>query len=358
MTASTPRAAERHEWVDAAKGAAIVLVVLYHAIVFADEAGIPSRWSTIAATLSTFRMPLFFFAAGLFAAKALSWSLPVLLRRRLLRLLWIYVLWSALWLAVAALVPAADLGTGGSALLDLVLLPVRPNANTWFVYALAVYFAVAWLIRRLPVWAQLAPAVVLTVLLQTNALRSGDVTVDKVGMYLTFFLLAVHLGVRVLAVAPRVRAGHAVALALAYVVLTGIASVASLYYVPGVQLLLSVVAVAAGTAVAVVLARARWAHGLVALGSRTLPVYLLHFAPVLVLTALAAPIAEQLAPVALAVPPVLTVVAIAVSLLVHRVTRGIPGLYGLPRRLERWTQDAPVADAGRRRRPVAGATAP
>jgi uncharacterized membrane protein YcfT len=350
VTAPSVRSDGRQEWVDAAKGVAIVLVVLYHAILFAGEAGIPSRWSTLAATLSTFRMPLFFFAAGLFAAKALSWSFSQLLRRRLLRLLWIYVLWSALWAAVSLLVPAAATGTPGSTLLDLALLPVRPNANTWFVYALAAYFAVAWLVRRLPAWAQIAPAAVLTVLLQTNMLRSGDVTVDKMGMYLTFFLLALHLGRRVLRLAPAVRPWHAAAVAVGYVGLTGLASAASLYYVPGVQLLLSVLAVATGVTLSVVIARAPWSRGLVALGSLTLPVYLLHFAPVLLLTAALAPVADQLAPVALAVPPLLTVVAILVSLLVHRFTRRVPGLYALPAWLERRTHDAPDAPHERRRR--------
>jgi uncharacterized membrane protein YcfT len=344
MSASAPRAAGRHEWVDAAKGMAIVLVVLYHAIVFTGEAGMPSRWSTIAATLSTFRMPLFFFAAGLFAAKALSWTFADLLRRRLVRLLWIYVLWSALWLAAAALLPSAGLESGGDGILELLLSPIRPNANTWFVYALAVYFAIAWVIRRVPVALQLVPAAVLTVLLETNALRSGDVTLDKMGMYLTFFLLAVHLGGPVLRIAARVRTWHAVALVLAYAASIVVASALSLYYVPGVQLLLSCVAVAVGVAVAVVLSRARWSRGFVALGSRTLPVYLLHFAPVLVLSALLAPAAAQLAPAALAVPPLITVIAIAVSLLVHRLTRGIPGLYGLPAWVRRRTEDVPVAE--------------
>ncbi|QIS41301.1 acyltransferase family protein [Clavibacter capsici] len=337
MTAAAPPVAARHEWVDAAKGIAIILVVLYHAILFSGEAGITSRWSTIASTLSTFRMPLFFFAAGLFAAKALGSSLGQLVRRRVVRLLWIYVLWSAIWLAVTAFAPTA--GSGPSGVAGLLLLPVRPDANTWFVYALAVYFVLAWLLRRLPVWLQLAPAVALTVLLETNALRSGDVTLDKMGMYFTFFLLAVHSGRRVMALASRVRAWHAAAAALTYVGLTGAASVASLHYVPGVQLVLSAVAVITGVAVSVVLSRLRGARWLIALGSRTLPVYLLHFFPILLLTALLGPAAGSLAPVALLIPPALTVIGVVASLLVHRLTRRVPGLYALPAWLRRRTED-------------------
>jgi len=160
------------------------------------------------------------------------------------------------------------------------------------------------------------------------------------GMYLTFFLLAVHLGRHVLAIAPRIRGWHAVVVGLSYVLLTGIASAASLYYVPGVQLILSVVAVATGVTVSVTLARVPWARGLVSLGSRTLPVYLLHFAPVLLGAALLAPMAGRMGPAALAVPPLLTVVAIAVSLLLHRLTRRVPGLYGLPRWLDRTTRSS------------------
>jgi uncharacterized membrane protein YcfT len=342
VTIETPRAtdgragepsASRHDWVDTAKGIAILLVVLYHAIIFTAEAGLESRWSSIAATLGTFRMPLFFFTAGVFAAKAIGLGFRELFARRLLRLLWIYVLWSLIWIAAFTAVPALRSGRGPTALESLVTLPVLPNANTWFVYALAVYFVVAWLLRRLPVWLQLLPAAVLTVLFETDALRTGSGPLDKMATYFTFFLLAVRLGPVVLRLAPRVRPWHALALVAAYVGGTALAAALSLFYVPGVQLLLSCCAVAAGVAASVVLGRLAVLGWLARLGTRTLPVYVLHFYPILAVAALLRTLPDASSAVALALPPVLTVVAVAVSLVVHRSTRGVPGLYGLPRAL-------------------------
>src|SRR5690606_29919198 len=66
------------------------------------------------------------------------------------------------------------------------------------------------------------------------------------------------------------------------------------------------------------------------LGGRTLPVYVLHYYPVLVLCALAEPVAPRLAWAAPALPLLLSAVAIVFSLLVHRGTSRVPGLYALP----------------------------
>lgn len=96
----------RERWVDIAKGIAIVLVVFYHAVMFTAELGIANPWDRINTALDTFRMPLFFFMSGLMATRAVQLSYSLLFRRRMLRLLYLYVLWcTAQWLFFWVLPP-------------------------------------------------------------------------------------------------------------------------------------------------------------------------------------------------------------------------------------------------------------
>ena len=57
-------APSREVWVDTAKGIAIILVVLFHAIIFTNRVDLAWLWPIPAGILDTFRMPLFFLLAG------------------------------------------------------------------------------------------------------------------------------------------------------------------------------------------------------------------------------------------------------------------------------------------------------
>lgn len=145
--------APRERWVDMAKGIAIVLVVFYHAVMFASELGIRNPWDRINTALDTFRMPLFFFMSGLMATRAVQLEYSVLFRRRMLRLLHLYIVWCTLqWLFFRAL-PPFTLDRRRPSLDELLGIFVVPNANLWFIYALPIFFTLAWALRRLPVWA-------------------------------------------------------------------------------------------------------------------------------------------------------------------------------------------------------------
>ena len=67
-----------------------------------------------------------------------------------------------------------------------------PNATTWFVYALALFFAVTWLARRIPTPVLLGGAALLSVV--AARVDSGSVPIDKMGTYYVFFAAAVRLG--------------------------------------------------------------------------------------------------------------------------------------------------------------------
>ncbi len=251
------------------------------------------------------------------------------------------MLWSVLWVLAFQVLPWPRPDVPAPSFAELPVLLVWPNSTTWFVYGLALFFAVTWLARRVPTALLLGAALMVSVV--AARVDTGSEPIDKMGMYYVFFVAAVRFGPRVRELAPRVRAWHAAALVPAFLALAVGVTATGLIGFPGARFAVSTVAVAGGIAAAVVLSRVRSAAWLVTLGRNTLPVYLLHSYPLLGATALLAGRDAGPAGWAPVVAPVLTVVATVVALLVHRATRGVPGLYDVPRRLALVTEPRPVA---------------
>ncbi|WP_165962653.1 acyltransferase family protein [Occultella glacieicola] len=323
----------REDWVDLAKGIAIVLVVSFHAVVFPASLGLVQEWRDLAALLDTFRMPFFFFTSGLFAAKALRASLGALWRTRVARLLWLFVLWSVIWFA--AFYAAPPLGTSriGQRPDELVLLFLSPNQNTWYVYALALYFLLAWALRRLPTALQIGLAAALAVAFDVGLLDATNGAVDRMGRGFVWFLVAVHLGPRVRALAPRVRWWHPLLALTMYGSAAMLVDLNGVKDAPFVRLTLAALAVLAGCALAVALSRVAALDWLRALGRRTLEVYLVHFYVILGLCLLLAPVAARIAEsrvLDLTLPLLLTAVAVLVPLGVRRLTRRLTWLWDRP----------------------------
>ncbi|WBB56590.1 acyltransferase [Verrucosispora sp. WMMD573] len=333
----------RLAWADVAKGGCILLVLLWHVIVkdylqidWRLDVPVLGAWGTFGELLLPMRMPLFFTISGMFAATAVQRPWRSVARPRAARFLYLYGVWLMIHTAVLALAPdfptdrASDLGG------LLAQLTVTPS-NLWYLYALALYFVLAKALRRFP------PAVLLVAAGTLSALATAglvDTPGNRGGLYqnLVFFLAGLYLRRYVLRFADAVTgrrlllAGAAYALALAAVAATGTARL------PGVALLVSVLAVLFGIAVAVRLVR-RPAVGepLAALGRQTLPIYVLHM-PVLALLhrLIAEPVAGLDEPVRLALalgfPFSLTVAVLAISLGLHRLLLAVRAswLFDLP----------------------------
>lgn len=124
----------RQLWVDVARGIGIVLVVWGHVgrgnLDFAVHhwAAVQDRW------IYSFHMPLFFLLAGLFLWPGIARGRVAFLKDRGWAIIWPYFLWStvtlvielALWRYVNSPVSATD----------LLLLPIVPVEQYWFLYAL------------------------------------------------------------------------------------------------------------------------------------------------------------------------------------------------------------------------------
>lgn len=160
MTSRIPSA--RIEWLDAAKGACLVLVVLYHTVVYiflnsplSDTLGFQA-WKMIVVGLGWLRMPLFFLISGFLAHSAVftrSWH--EVFQPRIATFLWIYLLWMSIELGFRAFLIAHFDPTlvPGTVPFPLTLNAIAWQAFVgdtpiWYLYALVIYFVICKLGNR------------------------------------------------------------------------------------------------------------------------------------------------------------------------------------------------------------------
>lgn len=336
VDAPTRRTAARLDWVDAAKGMSILLVVLHHAVWFLERSGqAPAAVITANEALASLRMPLFFLASGLLAAGPLAAPWRVVLHKRVAFFLYLYVLWTIIRFAFFATVVPPEVDPDESAdPLAFALALLLPGPSMWFLYALAVFAVVTKLARPLPVWLQLGLTGVLSALIGAGTVDFGDSRWTYMSRFLFFFLLGCHTRELVERLARATSLLRAVVGGLACVGAAVVAVAFGLRSVPGVSLALQCLAVGAGVLVAAWVARYRFGRPLVVLGMRTLPIYLIHM---LWLAAIMIGVRHvELPPVAAyALPLVLVLVLTALSLLTHRAltAMGATWLFALPSRL-------------------------
>lgn len=332
----------RLAWPDVARGAAMMLVVLAHALQLMEVYGWRLGWlDTANLYLTAVRMPLFFLIAGVFAARAIQRSWTRLFASRLALLIYMYVLWMlirAVWFSVVPW-PLSD----EHPWVALLISPVWPTNGLWFLYALIVYLVVGKLTARWPAWVPLVLAGVLSAAAASGLVPDGGNPVWRsIALYAFFFLL----GARLPAVWGAVASRASIVLLLAAVAAVP-ASIVVFGLLPDVvegsgRVVLSVVCVTAAIVVAAMVARVGWLSAPFRyVGQRTIAVYVVHA----MLLAAVVP----LVPVGL-VPPVIFAVAltafgVAIPLVLHRFLAPVGGVFTLPHPLQR--RLAAVAERGR-----------
>lgn len=136
MTSTT---ASRLDWVDHAKGAAIVLVVIGHAWRGLQSSGLVQDplFTAVDARIYAFHMPVFFALSGLFFIQTLARAKPgEFVLRRMQRLLWPMILWTYLFLGTKVL--AGQFANTPLGLHDMFVMPVPGQLHLWFLWALFV----------------------------------------------------------------------------------------------------------------------------------------------------------------------------------------------------------------------------
>lgn len=273
----------RISWIDAARGISIVLVVLYHSETWALPAGIhvPDALASLN-DAATFRMPLFFLVAGMLGYKWAQKPWSDLRRNKLAYLVWPFLIWQVAVLAyklIAAAVFPEYRQSYTTVVLMAVLSPLRPNGETWFLWALALYFIAAKLLARAPrlvvtvaaivvsiAWGQYATLVIPARLV--DAMGPGLMSTPE---YFAFFIAGLLFSSELR------RAISSVPLWATPVpiVTWGVWEItnATAWDAPGIVLADQILGVAMGLSAARLLA---WFTPLVVLGRQTIAVYLSH----------------------------------------------------------------------------------
>lgn len=178
-----PGSSNRLNWVDAAKGISIILVVMMHsAYGVGDYLHGEGVLHYIIGWALPFRMPEFFMISGLFLGEVIARPWARYADRRAVHYLYFYFLW-----VVLQVITKVALGQGNftGAVSDLVSSIVVPYGVLWFIYMLAVYALTTKLFftLRIPHWIGFGFGAVL-MLLQIN---TGIDIIDHFAAYFVYF---------------------------------------------------------------------------------------------------------------------------------------------------------------------------
>ncbi|WP_423463378.1 acyltransferase family protein [Promicromonospora sp. MS192] len=349
----------RAGWADVAKGVCILLVVLWHVIMKMYLAidwhlpvPLPGLWGAFGDMLLPLRMPVFFMISGMFALSATARPWSVVARSRIARFYYLYLLWFVVHTTVLSMVPDFDTLSARNALDVLEQITITPT-NLWYLLALAVYFVIAKVTRKLPTWAVLVPALALSAIASAGLL---DAPGNRGQLYqnLFFFLLGLRFRPLVERWAQVTKLWHLLVGGAVYVVLMVAIQVLDAKYVFGVWPAICLFAVALGVAAAVQLDRLRRVGPLLArLGQQTLPIYVMHM-PLLALVAAAlvgpfsaAGTGVQLV-LAVVLPIVLVALLVSVCLTLHSwlMDAGATWLFDLPTFGRAGRRGSPATTAG------------
>lgn len=170
-------APQRHVWMDAVRGMAILLVVLYHADALMVEHGLepPRGLHLFNEAMSPYRMPLLVYLSGSLLQRSLSKPWKVFALGKLRNIGWPYVVWSLVTLAV----------TTGLTVRALIGIVVIPPTFLWFLWFLMAFYAIGWVCHRL----QLDPLLVAMGALVASAFLPEFARASRFAFLLAFFML-------------------------------------------------------------------------------------------------------------------------------------------------------------------------
>jgi uncharacterized membrane protein YcfT len=320
----------RVPWVDTAKGACIVLVVMMHATLGVGEAmGGEGFMHWIVAFARPFRMPDFFLVSGLFLSRVIDRDWRTYGDKRVVHFLYFYLLW--LVIQSAFKFGQVSGGTVTGFVEHLAIALVEPYSTLWFIYLLAAFSIASKLLRRVPGPLLLAVAAAL----QVASIETHWTLIDEFcGRWIYFlagYLLApaiFRLAASAVAHKGAALAGLAVwALVNGYFALTpsGVPGFPMLANLPGLALALGCVGAVAIITVAALLTETRFAAPFGYAGRNSIAIYLAFFLPmalartVLIKTGVITDVGV--------VSLIVTVSAVLVPLVLERLVRNTPASF-------------------------------
>lgn len=294
---------QRIDWIDLVKATSVLLVVFMHAsgslFDIAGDTTVSAFLLKLNHAIEPLRMPVFFLASGMLAASAIArpWSQTT---KRTLGMVYLYVLWMTLLMALKLLFGV----TTADPLADILFA----KSGFWYLYAMALFFVIARLLRNQPAWLVVVVALVPNLLRPATQIFFEDLIpgslATSMAMNLGFFLLGAYFKETVGAMArratwPVVAVLGATAVFTTVVWLNNPANAGQSY------LGLSLLWVAAGVGAAALVTRGgapAWSRYV---GSRTLAIYVWQWPVIFLLFelwprgTLGSPVAQVIFPLAL-----------------------------------------------------------
>jgi uncharacterized membrane protein YcfT len=269
-------ASSRISWVDYSKGLCIVLVVMMHSTLGVEKAfGEVSYLGQLVEWAKPFRMPDFFLISGLFLAKRISAPWSKYADTKILHFAYFYILWMTIQFLFKGYGIYAAGGISG-VVGEYALGFIEPFGTLWFIYLLAVFFAITKLLQTVPPLLMFAGAA----LLEAMSINTGWTLVDEFAARYVYFFAGFWLAPHVFNFARGVDAEkYSTVLAglLVWVMLNSVMVFSGAAILPGVSLVLGMIGAMAVVAIGVLLARSGRAQVLQYLGANSIIVYLAFF---------------------------------------------------------------------------------
>ncbi len=145
----------RIEWIDVVKATSVLLVVFMHATNAIVDLGGPSWAMSVLVwfnhLVEPLRMPIFFLVSGMLASSAVHrpWSKTL---NRTTGMIYLYIIWILLFLGFTVLL--------GASLNEPFTAILFAKSGYWYLYAMALFFILARLLRNQPAWLVVAVAIV------------------------------------------------------------------------------------------------------------------------------------------------------------------------------------------------------
>ncbi|WP_371029171.1 acyltransferase family protein [Pseudoclavibacter sp. JSM 162008] len=166
----------RETWMDALRGIAMLLVVLFHAgtgvAYFGDF--YPRGIEVFNEIVEPYRMPTLMFLSGMLLYKSLNKRATVYFSGKARKIAWPYFLWSMVGLALAG-----DLAA--SYILRIAYNPAE--THLWYLWFLLIFYTAAWVLRKVP-----SIAIALVALAASQFLPEAF-RLEKAAFLFAFFML-------------------------------------------------------------------------------------------------------------------------------------------------------------------------
>lgn len=176
---------QRINWIDQARGLSIILVVIMHSTLGVEKAmGVEGWMHQVVAYATPFRIPAFFLISGLLLASALRKSLGEFLDKRVVTLLYLYVVWLTIQFGFKAPGLISEMGATATLLAYLKAF-VQPFGTLWFIYVLPIFFAISRATMHLPKMAVLGAGLIATL----APIHTGWMVIDQSAAFFFYFYL-------------------------------------------------------------------------------------------------------------------------------------------------------------------------